>query len=43
MSARDVPTLYGAYIHPWSSGADLYFAASTWSDYNVMLMKTVLP
>ena len=38
----DVPTLYGAYIHPWSTGSDLYFVASTWSDYNVMLLRTRL-
>ncbi|MGG7100300.1 DUF4185 domain-containing protein [Rhodococcus sp. 24CO] len=37
-----VPGLYGAYMHPWSQGQDLYFLATTWSDYNVMLMKTTL-
>lgn len=42
VSSRDVPELYGAYIHPWSSGSDLYFLATTWSDYNVMLMRTAL-
>ncbi|KAA0025063.1 DUF4185 domain-containing protein [Antrihabitans cavernicola] len=42
VSSRDVPELYGAYIHPWSSGSDLYFLATTWSDYNVMLMRTTL-
>lgn len=30
--------LYGGFIHPWSSGSDLYFTISTWSDYNVYLM-----
>ena len=38
----EVPGLYGAYMHPWSQGQDLYFLATTWSDYNVMLMKTTL-
>nr|WP_255450142.1 DUF4185 domain-containing protein [Skermania sp. ID1734] len=42
VSRRDVPELYGAYIHPWSSGSDLYFLATTWSDYNVMLLRTQL-
>lgn len=42
VSSRDVPSVYGAYIHPWSSGKDLYFLASTWSDYNVMLLRTDL-
>lgn len=42
VSSVDVPTLYGAYIHPWSSGSDLYYVASTWSDYNVMLLRTRL-
>ena len=37
-----VPGLYGAYMHPWSQGQDLYFLATTWSDYNVMLMRTTL-
>ncbi len=30
--------LYGGFIHPWSTGSDLYFTMSTWSDYNVYLM-----
>ncbi|MDG3015229.1 DUF4185 domain-containing protein [Speluncibacter jeojiensis] len=42
ISGRSVPGLYGAYIHPWSSGPDLYYVATTWSDYNVMLMRTRL-
>lgn len=40
ISSRDVPELYGAYIHPWTSGSDLYYLATTWSDYNVMLLRT---
>lgn len=39
---KDVGGLYGAYIHPWSTGKDLYFVATTWWDYNVMLMRTTL-
>ena len=43
IGSREVSGMYGAYIHPWSSGRDLYFVATTWSDYNVMLIKTTLP
>ncbi|TSE02226.1 DUF4185 domain-containing protein [Skermania sp. ID1734] len=42
VSSKDVPELYGAFIHPWSSGRDLYYLATTWSDYNVMLLHTQL-
>lgn len=38
----EVPGIYAAYMHPWSSGSDLYFLATTWADYNVMLMRTTL-
>ncbi|MDV8065167.1 DUF4185 domain-containing protein [Rhodococcus sp. IEGM 1366] len=38
----EVPGIYAAYIHPWSNGSDLYFLATTWADYNVMLMRTTL-
>jgi hypothetical protein len=34
--------IYAPYIHPWSSGADLYFTLSRWSDYSTMLMHTSL-
>lgn len=43
IGSREVSGMYGAYIHPWSSGRDLYFVATTWSDYNVMLIKATLP
>ena len=33
---------YGPFIHPWSSGPDLYYTLSLWSTYNVMLMHTRL-
>ena len=47
LSFKHVPTLYGAFVHPWSpavetSGDDLYFTMSTWDAYNVFLMKTDL-
>ncbi len=34
--------IYAPYIHPWSTGSDLYFTLSRWSDYSVMLMRTSL-
>lgn len=33
------PQLYGGFLHPWSSGNDLYFTMSTWTQYNVSLMR----
>ena len=47
LSYEHLPTLYGAFAHPWSpaidaSGDDLYFTLSTWDAYNVFLMKTDL-
>ncbi|RVW02489.1 DUF4185 domain-containing protein [Rhodococcus spongiicola] len=39
VSVLDYPELYGGFIHPWSRGSDLYFTISTWSDYNVFLMR----
>ncbi|GED97506.1 DUF4185 domain-containing protein [Gordonia crocea] len=35
----DRSQLYGGFIHPWSSGNDLYFTLSQWSTYNVSLMR----
>jgi hypothetical protein len=35
--------VYGPFLHPWSTGKELYYNLSLWSAYNVMLMKTVLP
>ncbi|WP_328811308.1 DUF4185 domain-containing protein [Rhodococcus sp. NBC_00294] len=40
--AETIGGVYAPYIHPKSSGRDLYFTASRWSDYNVMLLKTDL-
>ncbi|MFC4756104.1 DUF4185 domain-containing protein [Dietzia aurantiaca] len=47
LSYDHLPTLYGAFAHPWSpaiksNGDDLYFTLSTWGAYNVFLMKTDL-
>jgi len=42
LSHQAIPTMYGAYIHPWSSGSTLYYTMSTWDAYNVFLMKTDL-
>ncbi|KUH69070.1 hypothetical protein AU184_19550 [Mycolicibacterium novocastrense] len=40
----DVPGgIYAPFLHPWSTGKELYFNLSLWSAYNVMLMRTVLP
>ncbi|MFQ6328320.1 DUF4185 domain-containing protein [Nocardia sp. CWNU-33] len=42
VTARAYPELYGGFIHPWSSGSDLYLNVSTWSDYNVYLMHATV-
>jgi hypothetical protein len=34
--------VYAPFLHPWSTGKDLYYNLSLWSAYNVMLMHTVL-
>ncbi|WP_197374805.1 DUF4185 domain-containing protein [Mycolicibacterium baixiangningiae] len=34
--------IYAPYIHPWSTGSDLYFTLSRWSDYSTLLMHTSL-
>jgi hypothetical protein len=34
--------IYAPFLHPWSTGRELYFNLSEWQAYNVMLMKTVL-
>ncbi len=39
VSALQYPELYGGFMHPWSRGDELYFMLSTWSDYNVYLMR----
>lgn len=42
-----IPDLYGAFVLPYNGmdpneSDDLYYVATTWSDYNVMLMRTPL-
>ncbi|QLY32846.1 DUF4185 domain-containing protein [Nocardia huaxiensis] len=41
-SGKDYPYIYGAHMHPWSSGNDLFFTVSQWSTYNVFLMHTTV-
>lgn len=41
-SGKNYPSIYGASIHPWSTGNDLYFTMSQWSSYNVYLMHTTV-
>ncbi len=44
VSSAEIPGgIYAPYLHPWSTGKELYFNLSLWSAYNVMLMRTVLP
>jgi hypothetical protein len=44
VSSTQIPGgVYAPYVHPWSTGRDLYFNLSLWSAYSVMLMHTVLP
>lgn len=38
----DYPAAYGGFIHPWSTGKDLYFTMSAWGSYNVFLMHATL-
>ena len=35
--------VYAPFLHPWSTGKEIYYNLSLWSAYNVMLMHTVLP
>lgn len=42
LSSRSLPSIYGAYVHPWSNGRDLYYTVSTWDAYNVFLARTDL-
>ena len=44
VSSMQVPGgIYAPFLHPWSTGRELYYNLSLWSAYNVMLMHTVLP
>ncbi|WP_372442262.1 DUF4185 domain-containing protein [Prescottella equi] len=42
ISGVTLPSLYGGFMHPWSTGKDLYFVLTTWDRYNVIYMKTDL-
>ncbi|WP_018180092.1 DUF4185 domain-containing protein [Jongsikchunia kroppenstedtii] len=39
VSGSQYPQVYGGFIHPWSTGDDLYFTASQWTTYNIELMR----
>ncbi|MCV7345468.1 DUF4185 domain-containing protein [Mycolicibacterium rhodesiae] len=44
VSSMQIPGgIYAPFLHPWSTGRELYYNLSLWSAYNVMLMHTVLP
>lgn len=44
VASAEIPGgIYAPFLHPWSTGKELYYNLSLWSAYNVMLMKTVLP
>ncbi|TXG92496.1 DUF4185 domain-containing protein [Rhodococcus rhodnii] len=40
--AHELPTAYGAYMHPWSTGPDLYFMTTQHTNYNALLLRTSL-
>ncbi|MGW7682553.1 DUF4185 domain-containing protein [Kribbella sp. NPDC054772] len=42
VKGTDYPGLYGSFMHPWSTGPDLYFTMAQWDPYNVFLMHTKL-
>jgi len=43
VSAKEYPSLYGAYLHPWAcDGEIIYFHMSQWGPYNVRLMRARL-
>ncbi|MFC3963753.1 DUF4185 domain-containing protein [Nocardia jiangsuensis] len=42
VSTADYPKAYGGFIHPWSTGRDLYLLLSAWDSYNVYLMHARL-
>lgn len=37
-----LPGVYGAFMHPWAQGEDLYYLVTTWNAYNVFLVRTRL-
>jgi hypothetical protein len=44
VTSNEIPGgIYAPFLHPWSTGKELYYNLSLWSGYNVRLMHTVLP
>ena len=42
VSHSEIPGgIYAPFLHPWSTGKELYYNLSLWSAYNVMLMHTL--
>lgn len=37
-----LPGVYGAFMHPWAQGENLYYLVTTWNAYNVFLVRTDL-
>lgn len=42
IGSATLPGLYGGFMHPLSTGADLFFVLTTWDRYNVIYMRTDL-
>ncbi|GAB3211792.1 DUF4185 domain-containing protein [Nocardia tengchongensis] len=42
LDLAEYPSAYGGFIHPWSTGKDIYFTMSAWNSYNVYLMRATL-
>jgi Domain of unknown function (DUF4185) len=42
ITGPEYPGYYGGFMHPWSSGSDLYFQVSVWGPYNTYLMRVSL-
>lgn len=42
VDTRELPSAYAPFIHPWSTGSDLYFLATVHRSYNVVLLRTTL-
>jgi Domain of unknown function (DUF4185) len=40
---KEYPSLYGGFLHPDSTGADIYFTMTQYDRYNVSLMHARLP
>ncbi|MET9429685.1 DUF4185 domain-containing protein [Streptomyces sp. NPDC003036] len=39
VDGRDHPGLYGGFLHPATTGAEVYFTMSRWDPYHVLLMR----